>query len=264
MSASETRPIVEEDLLRYVDGGLSPERRAEVEAHLDTHPEDAARIVADLTQRDQMHQAFHRLSETAMPSTVSLPTLMQRRRARRTAWLGRAAAALLIATAGGVAGWMLKPDAPQLGQGMQVFLTDALNAHRTFVVEVAHPVEVGADQEAHLSTWLTNRLGRPFRVPDLRVADLGLIGGRLLPGPDGPAAQLMYETRSGDRVTLYLRSEDSGEVRFRLAETPGGSAFYWSDNRFAYAITGPVASDRLLEIAHLVQAQLASAGSEDL
>ena len=39
----------------------------------------------------------------------------------------------------------------------------SLEAHRVYVSEVRHPVEVGADEEAHLVQWLSKRLG--FRSP---------------------------------------------------------------------------------------------------
>ena len=36
---SERRPVVEDELHALVDGGLDPQRRIEVEAWLDRHPE---------------------------------------------------------------------------------------------------------------------------------------------------------------------------------------------------------------------------------
>ena len=43
----------------------------------------------------------------------------------------------------------------------------AANAHAVYVPEVRHPVEVGADQEAHLVQWLSKRLAVPVRAPAL-------------------------------------------------------------------------------------------------
>ena len=51
-------------------------------------------------------------------------------------------------------------DHDRLAQG-------AVAAYRTFVVEVAHPVEVGVAQEAHLLQWLSKRLGQKLEAPDL-------------------------------------------------------------------------------------------------
>jgi anti-sigma factor RsiW len=47
---------------------------------------------------------------------------------------------------------------------------DAIAAHRTFSVETRHPVEVGANEEAHLVQWLSKGLGHRLIVPDLDSA----------------------------------------------------------------------------------------------
>ena len=59
-------------------------------------------------------------------------------------------------------------------------------------------MEVDAGQEAHLMQWLSKRLGRQLVTPDLSGAGLRLMGGRLLPAEDGPAAQFMYENDTGN------------------------------------------------------------------
>ncbi len=81
----------------------------------------------------------------------------------------------------------------------------AVSAFRTYVVEAAHPVEVRADGSSDLVQWLTARLGRPVTVPDLRTQGFRLMGGRLLPAGDEPAAMLMYDDDRGTRLTLYSR-----------------------------------------------------------
>ena len=55
------------------------------------------------------------------------------------------------------------------------------------VVEVRHPVEVGGSERDHLQQWLSKRVGYQVSPPQLDKAGLKLVGGRLLPGPDGPA-----------------------------------------------------------------------------
>ena len=80
-------------------------------------------------------------------------------------------------------------------------------------MEVRHPVEVDAGQEAHLVQWLSKGLGRQLTVPDLGATGFRLIGGRLLSAEDRPAAQFMYETDGGERLSLYLRSGVGGETR---------------------------------------------------
>ena len=64
---------------------------------------------------------------------------------------------------------------------VETFPNDALAAHRLYIGEVRHPIEVRA-AEAHLLPWLSRRLGTTVRAPDLTAFDLTLLGGRLLPG----------------------------------------------------------------------------------
>jgi anti-sigma factor RsiW len=109
---------------------------------------------------------------------------------------------------------------------------DAIAAHRIFSVELRHPVEVNADQEAHLVQSLSKRLGRELAEPDLASVGFRLMGGRLLPAEDGPAAQFMYENGTGGRLTLYLRTGVGHEAAFRYHEEGGIGAFYWSDEGF--------------------------------
>ena len=66
-----------------------------------------------------------------------------------------------------------------------------------------HPVEVPAADADHLVQWLSKRVGYQLRAPDLEKLGLKLVGGRLLPGPTGPAAFFMYEAPSGERYTIY-------------------------------------------------------------
>src|SRR3972149_6794694 len=88
---------------------------------------------------------------------------------RRWRWRTAAAAAGLVALGGliGVLGdralheWRAPAPAPEAAS----FVRRAVVAHATYAPEVRHPVEVGADQEAHLVSWLSQRLGAPVRAP---------------------------------------------------------------------------------------------------
>jgi anti-sigma factor RsiW len=133
---------------------------------------------------------------------------------------------------------------------------DAIAAHRTFSVEVRHPVEVGAGEEAHLVQWLSKRLGHQLIAPDLTALGFRLMGGRLLPANSGPAALLMYEDSKDTRLSCYYLSVDvGGETEFQYREQNGIGAFYWVDDGLAYAIAGNVDHDLLLKVAELVYQQ---------
>lgn len=121
--------------------------------------------------------------------------------------------------AGGVAGWFLHgargTDSPSEPPS---WARRAAVAHVVYSPEVRHPVEVAADQEAHLVAWLSKRLGTPLKIPRLDGLGFALVGGRLLPGGQGPVAQFMYQDGQGQRLTLYVRTnraEPGNGVPFR-------------------------------------------------
>jgi len=159
---------------------------------------------------------------------------------------------------GGLGGWLLHGQLapfPQTSTG--AFVNQAMGAHKVFVAEVRHPVEVPAAQEAHLVAWLSKRLGTKLRAPDLLDAGYSLVGGRLLAEGARPAAQFMYEKKDGKRLTVYVRGlQDTKDTSFRFASKAGVSAFYWVEEAFAYALIAPVDRARLITIANKVYRDL--------
>jgi len=61
------RPITEDDLHAYVDQLLEPERRAEVAAYLDAHPDVAQRVAAFSDQRDLLRSALAPIADEPDP-----------------------------------------------------------------------------------------------------------------------------------------------------------------------------------------------------
>ena len=108
-----------------------------------------------------------------------------------------ATAAALYLALGSAGGWWLHGTATEDGGEYAALDRRAATAHAVYTPEVRHPVEVAAEQEAHLVRWLSKRLGAPIRAPDLTEAGYELVSGRLLPGARAAAAQLMYETADG-------------------------------------------------------------------
>jgi anti-sigma factor RsiW len=93
-----------------------------------------------------------------------------------------------------------------------------------------------------MTQWLSKRLGKDLRIPDLQSIGLKLVGGRLLPGPTGAAAFYMYESASGERFTMYCAKTDEPGTALRYTGSDQFAAFYWVDDKIAYVMSGP--SDR--------------------
>ena len=152
----------------------------------------------------------------------------------------RAGSAVGLA-AGVVAGWQLHASRTVAPPQAEVpgFVKRAAVAHAVYSPEVRHPVEVGADQEQHLVAWLSKRLGAPLRAPKLDDVGYFLVGGRLLPGENGPVAHFMYQSKQGTRITLYVRTDAAGnrETAFRYAAEGNVKVFYWIDRKLGYALS---------------------------
>lgn len=95
-------------------------------------------------------------------------------------------------------------------------------------------------------------------MPDLSAQGYSLLGGRLLPGNDKPAALFMYENQNGQRVTLNItRSKEAATPTAFLFSSSGViRTFYWIDNGFGYAISGEINKPPLLSLAKTVYHQL--------
>src|ERR1700738_5076305 len=192
-------PVTEDELHAYVDNELPVERRGDVEAWLAAHPDDAERVRSWRARAKPWHALYAAVAEEPVPKRLEIERLARQPRK----WIYGAIAATLVAfIAGGGVGWLAR-GASASPSAFQNFTLDALDAHRLYVVEVRHPVEVPGSERAHLQQWLTKRCGWGVRAPELEATGLKLVGGRLLPGPTGPGSFLMYESASGERFTLY-------------------------------------------------------------
>jgi anti-sigma factor RsiW len=255
---SETA-ITEADLQAYADGRLDEAHRSAVEAWIAARPEEAERIADYRRLGEALRAAYDPVLAEPVPDR-----LRQARRPARRVWRHALAAAWLVVgiAVGLVAGWQLhesRPGPAPVADAGAVIAHRAAIAHATYSPEVRHPVEVGADQEAHLVAWLSKRLGTPLRAPKLEEVGYSLVGGRLLPGESGPVAHFMYQCKQGTRVTLYVRTEaaTNRETAFRYSEEGKVRVFYWIDRKLGYALSSAdISKDDLFKVANAVYQQL--------
>ena len=250
--------VTEADLQAYVDGKLPDERRAAVTAWLAAHPEDAERIESYRQLAAELRSTYDDVLHEPVPErlNVALSGSRGRRIALVAIWI------VVGAALGALAGWQLHSmQAPPsvTADASTALAYRAAVAHATYSPEVRHPVEVGADQEAHLVAWLSKRLGTQLRAPKLEAVGYSLVGGRLLPGERGPAAHFMYQCNRGTRVTLYVRSDlaSNPSTAFRYAREGNVGVFYWVDGRSGYALSSAdISKEDLLNVANAAYQQL--------
>jgi len=151
-----------------------------------------------------------------------------------------------------------QPPAPVARVVAPALSERAARAYLVYSPEVRHPVEVDAKEQDHLVKWLSKRLDFGLKVPVLTTEGYELLGGRLLPGPDGPVAHFMYQDGTGKRLTLYVsrRGKNDQQTAFRFAQEGRVNVFYWVDRDCGYALSGEVDRGQLARVADVVYHQL--------
>lgn len=257
------RPVGEDDLQAYVDGRLDPERLPIVEAYLAEQEQVAIRVAGYIRDRDALRAALQERYDAPVPAHFRVDAIAQRLKATRRHYRPAVAAAAAWLLVGGAAGWLshkaVTPAVPVSQVAAAPPMEDALMAHRVYVADVKHPVEVGADQQAHLQMWLSKRVGRKLVAPDLSAGGYRLLGGRLVSAATGPAALFMYQNAQGERITVYVRRSARRDAEaLAFTEEDGVGAAYWYQGGYGFAVSANTERAAVFKLAASAQRQLAS------
>ena len=273
-------PVTEAELQAYVDRQLTPERQREIETYLLQRPEEAQRVEIYRAQKRELQALFNPVLDEPLPKRLRAAAVP------KTPWyLQRMAAGIAIAVISGAAGWGLRggvdaaPGSSTLAQrtpgavtvaSATGFAQRAAVAHAVYSPDARRAVEVRADQEDQLVTWLSKRMGAPMKPPHLQALGYALDGGRLLPGDKGPVAQFMYHDNTGAKLTLYVSNEvadmaqetpavKNEQTAFRFAREGSVNVFYWVNGPFGYAISADADKAELARVSAEVYRQLDTA-----
>ena len=245
----------ENDLQAYVDGNLSAAKSEEIAQYLKQHPLEAKRV-KDFQKQNNLLQTLYGHTDKAL-----LQRVMENHKKSKSK---RIRSFISLSYVASVA-WLIMGVFIGLGfnyvnvpeQSIAFDLPQsAMTAHVVFSPEVRHPVEVKADQEAHLVKWLSKRLNRNLKIPNLNSIGYELVGGRLLPAQVGPAAQFMYESSNGERLTLYVIAQHAKDTAFQFFERNKINVFSWNDTDMGFAIVGSINKEQLLEAANKIYGDL--------
>lgn len=250
---NETNPsVTEADLHAYADGQLPETARARIEAFLADNPDEAAMVAAWQAQNGAIRSMFAGYEQTK--DTDLLLVVPPRAIPSGSKRWAIAAAALVVFALGAVSGhygpaFLEKPEL-QFASA-ETLPKQAETAFAVYAAEVRHPVEVFADEEAHLATWLGKRLAiQNLKIPNLQPLGFKLVGGRLLPVDGRPGAMFMYENQAGERLTVLVgRNTDNRTTSFRFTSSGNVETFYWIDGELGYAVTGEISREALRKVA---------------
>lgn len=234
-----TDPITEDELTAYVDGELAIMRRLDVEAHLARHPEVAARVMAELHDRDALREAFahapdpvpERIRETARRLDRSLAW------GRFTDRLRRAAAIALLVGAG----WLAHSDVGVFG----IADTQASPVDPALVAD-AHQAREAARIRARIAS---QRLAPAYDQAGIEAAT-----GIALPAlPEGWQVKdvQVFPSRTGAGIEVAIEAGTLGELSLfaihrpdpdgkaaRVIRSKDGETAYWTDGHSAYLLSG--------------------------
>lgn len=275
MNRKPTPSLSDDEIHALVDGQGASDDLTALRARLADDPEAQTRLAKWQLQRDALQRLHGQVLAEAVPPALLKATQsgMPIRPTVHLWWrYGGMAASVFIAFG---AGWLANANWPEVSaraatalgmaraQPEREFLRQAGLAHAVYTPEIRHPVEVTAQEQAHLVQWLSKRLGKPLKVPDLAGQGFDLVGGRLLPGDAGARAQFMFQNAGGQRVTLYLGALNKTaagvsdqETGFRFEPQAGIPSFYWVDQGFGYALAGQLPQATLMKLAQEVYRQL--------
>jgi len=252
------RPITEDDLHGYVDQALSPERRTEVASYLDDHPDVGKRVAGFADQRRLLRAALAPIAEEPVPAALNLSRMIEsRRRPGPARW---AAAAVLLLCIGGALGWDLRGSLQPAPGGLAALAQEAADSFDVYAPDHVRPVEMRAADSAELVDWVSSRLHRSVKVPDLSPSGYRLMGGRLIATSHGPAAMFMYDNDRGSRIVMLTRPMNSTDQNAPMTARSKGdvAGFTWADGGTGYSVVGQAPAEVLKPLADEVRKQLRS------
>ncbi|NKW82294.1 anti-sigma factor [Ochrobactrum pecoris] len=198
--------ISDTELQAYADGFLSDERRQAVEAELLCDPSLKSEVAIWQRQNETLRALYAPVLDEPLPTRLFPDNINKQVLVARQQWWRMAAVVVFLVALGGLGGWFGRDFSGPAPTSAWPLVSEAMAAHTLYTSEIVHPVEVKAEQEQHLSAWLSKRLDRALTIPDLQAEGLSLVGGRLLPAQGGPAAQLMYEERGRQACHAVYRA----------------------------------------------------------
>jgi anti-sigma factor RsiW len=236
--------VTELDLHAYIDGELSAERAAAVEAAMADDPALAERARAFQADRQALVDTYRRLADAPVPAALlkaaSSPPPRRRARIIGFAFAGAAALAACLVLA-------LMPRTPRDPAVEQAI------AARDNVSVASHELK-GHDVESldAAAKAMSDMLGNPIRVPDLSRAGFALVSTDIY---GSKAVQLRYEDAGQRLFTVFLRPS-AGPDAFEVTERGPVRICVWQNADLTAVMTGAMSTPELFRLASLTYSSL--------
>ncbi|MGF0241293.1 anti-sigma factor family protein [Rhodococcus sp. IEGM1300] len=231
-------PPSERDLHAYVDHQLSDADRHRVDAFLASNPPIAAQVRAWQQDAQQLRAALGGALQQPVNPDLNPALIRQRLKRQSRRHLASAAALLIAISVGGISGWQARE---MTFAGATLPMTDAMQAYRLFAQQGVMPADYKVGEDGDMQNWLDRYFNQANRLPNLASAGFQPVSGRLLSTEQGPAAMVVYQNQSGQKISFYVRPPGPKNYLLPRGSRSDGElqAEYWSGAGYNYAMVSP-------------------------
>ncbi|WP_327205960.1 anti-sigma factor [Rhizobium beringeri] len=267
MSTKHTIPS-DEDLTAFIDGELTPEKAARIEAIVNEDESIAERLEFLARASLPFEQAFAPLLaeaprqklETmlaAIPAQPSARSVPRPAFASRRRFLGALAASLVAGIA---------VDRAVIGIGRGFLAKDENSEWRAVVADyislytpetLAGPVPAREDQAAQLGP-LDEKLGLSLSPEAVSLPGIDFKRALMLQYDGKPLAQIAYLDPETGPMALCIVKSDAGSKVPDLESRKGLNVIYWSNETHAFMLIGRIPVDRMKELGEDVRRRLSA------
>ncbi len=241
------------DLGALLDGELTAERRAELEARVKGDPSAAALLAEYRADKEMLRRIYDPVARRPIPKEWLAIAYGSR---PKTSWrmVGSIAAALLVALIGTISYMELRPPVTggSVADSHHDIVQEALDARH----DITRPakvvaVERGAEVDRYTSV-LRSAVGFSAKVPDMRKAGYQLTSIKVY---WRGAVELTYRDPKNRMLTLYVR-RSGGKIGFDQFPRDGLRVCVWQDNEVGMVAAGDMSTASMQRLAVLAYAGL--------
>jgi anti-sigma factor RsiW len=248
----DVAPLSDEELVGYLDGALSPDRRAEIDAIRAGDTTLEARLQALDLDVGAIRAALDAHLASAPVDTLRrrlAPRDMRPNRFSRweRSWL-RLAAAVLIGAVLGYGGHLLVTGSPNSDWHVAVAEYQALYTTDTLKPLASDPA-ILKDQVSLAAA----ALGRPVTVDMLQVADLQLKRAQVLAFNNHPLVQFAYLDRAGTPIAFCATLSAGNNATLESTKIEGLATAFWSKGGVSYMVIGGQETAMIDTIARVLE-----------
>ncbi|NKL07422.1 anti-sigma factor family protein [Rhizobium leguminosarum] len=267
MTTKHTIPS-DEDLTAFIDGELTAEEAARIEAIVKEDESVAERLeflaraslpfkqafapLLSEAPREKLQAMLAAISVQQRAKSASAPLFASRRR-----FLGALAASLIAGIA---------IDRAVIGIGARFSAKDENSEWRAVIADyvslytpesLAGPVPGREDQAAQLAS-LDEKLGLSLSPEAISLPGIDFKRALMLQYDGKPLAQIAYLDPETGPVALCIVKSDTGRKAPDLESRKGMNVVYWSNATHAFMLIGRIPVDRVQELAENARSRLSS------